>query len=113
MGAARVQWVVCRSETRSVRNEFVACPLRGRVSSAACLSCRFLMTSSIERGGSGWCETAVDPPAIARTPIAVRAPLPAAVVRVRPAARRPVAVVVPGRRAAARVAHRPHPTPVG
>lgn len=113
MGAARLQWVVCRRETRSVNDEFVTCPLRGRVSGAACLSCRFLMTSSIERAGSGWCETSADPPLPAPAPAVVRVVVPARVVRVQPAPRQPVAVVVPGRRAAPRHAHRSHPTPVG
>jgi hypothetical protein len=112
MGAARLQWVVCRSETRSVHDEFVACPLRGRVSGAACLACRFLMTSSIERAQSGWCETSADQPVVARGPVAARPAISTAVVRVQPAPRRPVAVVVPGRRAA-RVAPRSHPIPVG
>jgi len=56
MGTGRMQWVVCRRETRGVDGDRVACPLRGAVPEAVCLACRYLMTSSLERTEIGWCE---------------------------------------------------------
>lgn len=61
MGGDRLHWVVCRRETRSVDAERVACPLRGEVSQAVCLACRYLMTSSEERMAAGWCEVSAEP----------------------------------------------------
>ena len=49
-------WVICHAELRVVVRRGVACPSRGRVPGAACLGCRYLVTSSVERAASGWCE---------------------------------------------------------
>ena len=59
MGTGRMQWVVCRRETRGVEGDRVACPVRGAVPEAACLACHYLMTSSLERTEVGWCELPV------------------------------------------------------
>jgi hypothetical protein len=49
-------WVVCRGETRPVVRRSVACPLRGATPGIVCLGCRYLVTSSLERSMSGWCD---------------------------------------------------------
>jgi hypothetical protein len=54
--ALGLRWIVCRAETRPVTGQLVACPAGRRVTGATCLECRFLMTSSVERSGVGWCE---------------------------------------------------------
>ena len=55
-GALGLRWIVCRAETRPVTGQLVACPAGRLVTGATCLECRFLMTSSVERSGAGWCE---------------------------------------------------------
>ena len=67
MGTGRLQWIVCRRETRGVEGDRVACPLRGAIPETVCLACRYLMTSSMERTEAGWCELPV---------VAPRVPLP-------------------------------------
>ena len=55
-GALGLRWIVCRAETRPVTGQLIACPAGRLVTGATCLECRFLMTSSLERSGAGWCE---------------------------------------------------------
>ena len=85
MDSGRLQWIVCRRETRVVEAARVECPLRGSVAGVTCLACRYLMASSDERGPAGWCEVAQD------WPLPSHAPRPAAM----PAART-VAIPVVG-----------------
>jgi len=54
--ALRLRWIVCGAETRPVTGQLVACPAGRLVTGASCLECRFLVTSSVERTGAGWCE---------------------------------------------------------
>lgn len=74
VGEARVSWIVCHQATRSVSRAQVRCPMRGIVSCAACLACRFLTTSSVEREFGPWCEAWPMPHRVAR-PARVRVPL--------------------------------------
>ena len=69
MGTGRLQWIVCRLETRGVEGDRVTCPLRGSIPETVCLACRYLMTSSLERTEVGWCELPVAGP---RVPLAPR-----------------------------------------
>ena len=58
MGAAVSEsWVMCGLVARRALGDPVAaCPRGGPLDEAACLTCRYLMTSSDERGGRSWCE---------------------------------------------------------
>jgi hypothetical protein len=78
MGTGRLQWIVCRLETRGVERDRVACPLRGAVPEAVCLACRYLMTSSLERTEVGWCEAPMEPAGVPLAPHrrSTRAPRP-------------------------------------
>jgi hypothetical protein len=58
-------WIVCHGETQIVVRRAVACPLRGRVPARLCLECRYLVTSSGERGRDRSC--AVDEPLLLRS----------------------------------------------
>lgn len=107
IGEWKLSWIVCHRATRTVSRSCVQCPLRGTVDGVACLSCRFLTTSSIERDGGPWCEASSAPRTIhrrapAQPPIPValprRVPLPAdwplhlPELVARPAVRPPVAL---------------------
>ena len=52
----RPEWIVCNQVTRIASGPLVRCPQRGKVLSDACLRCRFLTTSSLERTFGPWCD---------------------------------------------------------
>lgn len=110
VGEAKVSWIVCHQATRSVSRAQVHCPMRGVVSCAACLACRFLMTSSVEREFGPWCEAWSTPHRVAR-PVRARVPVPIAAEPLAPPPadlplRLPVLVVRPA-------VHPPAPVPSG
>jgi len=74
MDSGRLQWIVCRRETRAVEAARVECPLSGSVAGVTCLACRYLMASSDERGPAGWCEVAQDGPHLSHAPRPVMMP---------------------------------------
>lgn len=86
-GDAQLKWVVCHRATRSVWRLVVSCPLRGPVQGSACMGCRFLTTSSLERDDASWCDAPGSRPGLdARRPMPVRT-VPEHPIPVEPAGR--------------------------